>query len=75
MLKVFITDDHELYLEGLVLLLNKQPGFQVVGSALTGKELLQKLPEVEVDILLLDVHLPDTGEEELLKQIRSLHPT
>jgi two-component system response regulator NreC len=74
MLKVFITDDHELYLEGLVLLLNKQPGFQVVGSALTGKELLQKLPEVEVDILLLDVHLPDTGEEELLKQIRSLHP-
>jgi two-component system, NarL family, response regulator NreC len=74
MLKVFITDDHELYLEGLVLLLNKQPGIQVVGSALTGKELLQKLPSLEVDILLLDVHLPDTGEEELLKKIRSLHP-
>jgi len=74
MLKVFITDDHELYLEGLVLLLNKQQGIQVVGSALTGKELLQKLPEVEVDILLLDVHLPDTDEEELLKKIRTLHP-
>lgn len=74
MLKVFITDDHELYLEGLVLLLNKQPGIQVVGSALTGKELLQKLPELEVDILLLDVHLPDTGEEELLKTIRAAHP-
>ena len=74
MLRVFITDDHELYLEGLVLLLNKQPGIQVVGSALTGKELLQKLPELQVDILLLDVHLPDTGEEELLKKIRSVHP-
>ncbi len=74
MLKVFITDDHELYLEGLVLLLNKQQGIQVVGSALTGKELLQKLPGVEVDILLLDVHLPDTDEEELLKKIRTLHP-
>lgn len=74
MLKVFITDDHELYLEGLVLLLNKQAGIQVVGSALTGKELLQKLPELQVDILLLDVHLPDTGEEELLKKIRTLHP-
>ena len=74
MLKVFITDDHELYLEGLVLLLNKQPGIQVVGSALTGKELLQKLPGLEVNILLLDVHLPDTGEEELLKKIRTLHP-
>ena len=74
MLRVFITDDHELYLEGLVLLLNKQPGIQVVGSALTGKELLQKLPGLQVDILLLDVHLPDTGEEELLKKIRRLHP-
>lgn len=74
MLKVFITDDHELYLEGLVLLLNKQPGIQVVGSALTGKELLQKLPDLEVDILLLDVHLPDTGEEELLKTIRATYP-
>jgi two-component system response regulator NreC len=74
MLRVFITDDHELYLEGLVLLLNKQPGIQVVGSALTGKDLLQKLPELQVDILLLDVHLPDTGEEELLKKIRTLHP-
>ena len=74
MLRVFITDDHELYLEGLVLLLNKQPGIQVVGSALTGKELLQKLPGLQVDILLLDVHLPDTGEEELLKKIRSVHP-
>lgn len=74
MLRVFITDDHELYLEGLVLLLNKQPGIQVVGSALSGKELLQKLPGLQVDILLLDVHLPDTGEEELLKKIRSVHP-
>jgi two-component system response regulator NreC len=74
MLKVFITDDHELYLEGLVLLLNKQSGIQVVGSALTGKELLQKLESTEVDILLLDVHLPDTGEEELLKKIRTVHP-
>jgi two-component system, NarL family, response regulator NreC len=54
--------------------LNKQPGIQVVGSALTGKELLQKLPELQVDILLLDVHLPDTGEEELLKKIRTAHP-
>jgi DNA-binding NarL/FixJ family response regulator len=45
-----------------------------VGSALTGKELLQKLPDLQVDILLLDVHLPDTGEEELLKKIRSVHP-
>jgi len=74
MLKVFITDDHELYLEGLVLLLSKQPGIEVTGSALSGKELLDKLPAVDADILLLDVHLPDTNEEELLTKIKAIRP-
>jgi len=74
MLKVFITDDHELYLEGLVLLLNKQAGIEVIGSAFTGESLLNQLPNMEIDILLLDVHLPDIGEEELLKKIREIQP-
>jgi two-component system response regulator NreC len=74
MLKVFITDDHELYLEGLVLLLNKQTGIEVIGSAFTGESLLSQLPNMEIDILLLDVHLPDIGEEELLKKIREIQP-
>jgi two-component system, NarL family, response regulator NreC len=74
MLKVFITDDHELYLEGLVLLLNKQTGIEVIGSAFTGESLLNQLPNMEIDILLLDVHLPDIGEEELLKKIREIQP-
>ena len=74
MLKVFITDDHELYLEGLVLLLNQQTGIEVIGSAFTGESLLSQLPNLEIDILLLDVHLPDIGEEELIKKIREIQP-
>lgn len=75
MLKVFITDDHELYLEGLVLLLNKQTGIEVIGSAFTGESLLSQLPNKDIDILLLDVHLPDIGEEELLLKIREVQPS
>jgi two-component system, NarL family, response regulator NreC len=72
MIRVFITDDHEMYLEGLALLLNKQRGIKVTGTALTGTELLEKLPQIDVDILLLDVYLPDIDEEELLKKIRKI---
>lgn len=75
MLKVFITDDHELYLEGLILLLNKQPGIKVVGSALNGQSLLEQLPQQDIDVLMLDVHLPDIGEEELLKKIKAIKPS
>lgn len=74
MVKVFITDDHELYLEGLTLLLGKQEGIQVIGTAMNGGHLLKQLPELEIDVLLLDVHLPDIEEEDLLKQIRAIKP-
>ncbi len=74
MIKVFVTDDQELYLEGLVLLLNKQPDIRVVGSALSGYELLQKINTVDADMLLLDVNLPDIGEEDLIIQLRKLNP-
>ncbi len=74
MIKVFVTDDHELYLEGLCLLLKKQEGIDVVGSCLNAVDLLKDLSTLQIDILLLDVHLPDMEEEELLKKIRQIKP-
>lgn len=74
MIRVFITDDHEIYLEGLALLLGKQEGIKVVGTALSGKDLLSRLKDIETDVLLLDVYLPDIGEEELLQSIRASRP-
>lgn len=74
MIKVYIIEDHEMYVEGLALLLKKQPDIAVAGTAANGSTLLQNLPQLDADILLLDVHLPDTGEEDLLKQIRGIKP-
>jgi two-component system response regulator NreC len=75
MIRVFITDDHEIYLEGLALLLSKQEGIEVTGTATTGKELLACVQKgLHADILLLDVYLPDMPEEELIQQIRATHP-
>ena len=74
MIRVFITDDHEIYLEGLALLLGKQEGIKIAGTALSGKQLLEKINTLEADILLLDLHLPDIDEEELLMNIRALQP-
>ena len=74
MIRVFITDDHEIYLEGLSLLLSKQEGIEVIGTAASGKELLAMVPVLQADVLLLDVYLPDMGEEEILQQIRAARP-
>jgi two-component system, NarL family, response regulator NreC len=75
MIRVFITDDHEIYLEGLALLLSKQEGIEVSGTATSGKGLLGCMQKgLDADILLLDVYLPDIAEEELVQQIRAVHP-
>jgi two-component system response regulator NreC len=75
MIRVFITDDHEIYLEGLALLLNKQEGIEVTGTATSGKELLGYVQKgLDADVLLLDVYLPDMPEEEIIQQIRSAYP-
>lgn len=74
MIRVFITDDHEIYLEGLALLLSKQDGIEVIGTAASGKELLGQVQGMQADVLLLDVYLPDMGEEEVLQQVRALRP-
>jgi DNA-binding NarL/FixJ family response regulator len=75
MIRVFIIDDHEIYLEGLALLLNKQEDVEVIGTATSGRQLLDRIKEgLNADILLLDVYLPDMPEEEILQQIRASHP-
>jgi DNA-binding NarL/FixJ family response regulator len=74
MIRVFITDDHEMYLEGLALLLEKQEGIQVIGTSTSGRYLLDQVRDLKADVLLLDVYLPDISEEELLQQIRTLRP-
>ena len=74
MISVYIIEDHEMYGEGLALLLKKQEDIEVAGTASNGTTLLEQLPLLDVDILLLDVHLPDFNEEELLKKIRAVKP-
>lgn len=75
MTRVFITDDHELYLEGLSLLLQKQDNIDVIGTSISATGLLQKLPDLSPDdVLLLDVNLPDMEEEELIRQVRAVRP-
>jgi len=75
MMKLFITEDQEMYLEGLTLLLKRKNDIVISGTAANGNELLASLPSLSEDILLLDVHLPDIDEEILLKEIRTVNPS
>jgi two-component system, NarL family, response regulator NreC len=71
---LYLTDDHELYLEGLSLVLKREEDLQVLGTFNSGAGLLKALADKKPDILVMDVHMPGDDPEELLKKIQALHP-
>jgi len=75
MIKVIIVDDHELFRLGVRMAIeNRHPDLQIVGEAESGAKLFALLAEVDVDILLLDIALPDMSGIEIARRVKSEHP-
>ena len=73
-IKVFIADDHQVVRHGLKHLISQAPGLEVVGEAENGIQLLEKIPTLEVDVLLLDIEMPEKNGLEALTQLRITNP-
>lgn len=76
MIHVFLVDDHALVRAGMAALLNEEPDIQVVGQASGGWQALRELaaPELKVDVVLLDVSMPQLNGLEVLRRLRQLRP-
>lgn len=74
MIKVAILDDHNLVLRGLESMLQDSEEVKIVASYSLGQELLEKIPSIEVDVLLLDINLPDSNGIELCKDLSQRFP-
>jgi DNA-binding NarL/FixJ family response regulator len=74
MIRIVIADDHTIVREGLRQLLSAAGDFDIVGEARDGLETLQRVRELDFDVLLLDISMPGRSGMELIKQIRSERP-
>jgi DNA-binding NarL/FixJ family response regulator len=72
-IRILIADDHPVVQDGLMAVLGTQPDFDVVGLAVTGVEVLQKIAEVEPDIVLLDLEMPEMDGVEVLQRLKNDH--
>ena len=74
MIKVAITDDHPLLLEGLKNILGNNNTIDVVNCFTSVSEMNAGLAKQAIDILLLDINLIDTNSIELIKPLKKKYP-
>jgi DNA-binding NarL/FixJ family response regulator len=73
-INIVIVDDHPIVIEGLRMMLNSQPLFNVSESFTSGLETLSFIRSNTVDIILLDITLPDANGTELCREIKTISP-
>jgi two-component system, NarL family, response regulator NreC len=73
-IKIILADDHRLMREGLRLLLETQPGIEIVAEAENGRETLQLVRKYKPDVVLMDIAMPDLNGIDATRQIVSEFP-
>src|SRR2546425_6523760 len=69
-IRVVIADDHPIFREGLIKLLETKPDLMVVGAAADGADALKQVAELEPDLLLLDLAMPRMAGLVALRELR-----
>ncbi len=73
-IRVIIADDHVIMREGVAIILNDLPGFEVVGQAKDGKQAVELVEELHPHITLLDINMPELNGIDAAKIICQMHP-
>ncbi|MFC6287873.1 response regulator [Nocardioides sp. GCM10027113] len=70
---VVLADDHPVFLAGLRALLDV-PGIDVVGTATTGAEVLRQVEEVQPDVVVMDLNMPEVSGVEATRRLAVSSP-
>jgi DNA-binding NarL/FixJ family response regulator len=73
-IRVLCVDDHPLMREGIAAIVNNQLDMELVAKAATGREAIEKFREMQPDITLMDLRLPDISGIDSLIGIRTEFP-
>ncbi len=75
MIKILLVDDQKLIRQGIQLLLETEDDLSVIGHADNGKQAVQKAQELQPDVILMDVRMPEMDGVQATREILSKMPT
>ncbi len=73
-IKVFIVDDHYVTRQGLYFAFQNEKDIEIVGEAENGLEAIEKSDQIEIDLAIVDIRLPDISGFQVAKELKELHP-
>ena len=73
-IRILIVDDHEMVRDGLAVMLSRQDDFSVVGEAQNGLEAVEKARELQPDVVLMDLRMPELNGVDAMRRIREELP-
>jgi DNA-binding NarL/FixJ family response regulator len=75
MIRIVLADDHGVVRDGLRVLLQAQPGIEVVGDAANGREAVRLTQQLHPDVLVMDIAMPELNGIEATLHIHDASPS
>ena len=69
-MNILIADDHTLFIEGLTMLVSRIENMHIVGDAKNGKEVIEQCQRHKIDLILMDLEMPQMGGIEATEIIK-----
>jgi DNA-binding NarL/FixJ family response regulator len=73
-IKLLIVDDHTMFLQGIISLLEQEANINIVDKAVNGIEALEIIKKSAIDLIILDISMPAMDGIELSKILKKQHP-
>lgn len=73
-INILIADDHQIVIDGIQLMLSTEPDLECIAHANNGLEVLEKLKHLKIDLIILDINMPELNGVEACKKIKADFP-
>lgn len=73
-IRILVADDHAVVRQGLRHIFAMSPDVVIAAEAVDGRDVIEKLRTTPVEVLLMDVSMPETDAVELVKRVKAGHP-